>query len=376
MDDIQPVQGTEGTARSAGHHTAASVTMLAVLATLYTLYFARSFLLPIAFAVLFHFLLSPVVRALARLHIRPPIGAAILVLAFAGAVTLGAVSLTKPVQHWVSRAPETMATVQERLRALMRPIERVKTTAEQVERVASGGTRRPGEVVVKGPSLTSRIFGTTQRLLAAVLQTVILLYFLLASGDLFLQKVIKVVPRVRDKQVAVRIARETERSISAYLLTAFLVNVGEGLLLTGVLAMLGMPNPALWGVMTVVLEFIPYVGATIITTVLAIAALTTFDSAGHALLVPLSFVAINLLQGNLVSPLLLGNRLSLNPVALFVGLAFWFWIWGIPGAFVAVPMMAAFRIVCDHVPSLNAVGEFLGQRDEGERRAIVRRGEV
>lgn len=350
-----------------------SLTVLAVLATLYTLYFARSFLLPIAFAVLFNFLLSPAVRWLARLRVRPPIGAGLLVMALAGLVSLGAVSLSRPVQHWVSRAPGTVQTVQERMRELLTPFERVKRTAEQVERVAAGGGRRPPEVVVKGPSLTSRLFGTTQRLVAAVVQSIVLLYFLLASGDLFLQKAIKVLPGVREKRTALDIARETERSISTYLGTAALVNVGEALVLTGVLALLGMPNPALWGVLCAVLEFIPYIGAAVMTIVLAIAALTTYDSAAQAALVPTAFIIINLIQGNLVSPLLLGNRLSLNPVALFVGLAFWFWVWGIPGAFVAVPMMAVFKIVCDHVESLQPIGEFLGQRDERERRAIVRR---
>lgn len=354
-------------------HAQRALTLLAVLASLYTLYFARGFLMPVAFAVLFNFLLSPAVRWLARLRVRPPIGAALLVLALVGGVALTAVSLTRPVQHWVARAPGTVETVRLRMRELMTPLERVRRTAEQVEQVATGGGRKPPEVVVKGPSLTSRLFGTTQRLVAALLQTIILLYFLLASGDLFLQKAIKVLPNVREKRTALDIAREAERSISTYLGTATLVNVGEALLLTGVLALLGMPNPALWGVMCAVLEFIPYIGAAVMTLVLAVAAITTFDNVAQSLLPPLAFVAINLIQGNLVSPLLLGSRLSLNPVALFVGLAFWFWVWGIPGAFVAVPMMATFKIVCDHVDSLRPIGEFLGQRDERERRAIVRR---
>jgi len=371
MEPLRPVHEGDWSSRDVTPRAPASIRVLGVLALLYTLYFARAFLLPIAFAVLFNFLLSPAVRALARFGIRPPVAAGILVLATVAGLSLSAVSLARPVQQWVARAPATFATAQERLRGLMRPIERVKQTAEQVERAATGDSR-PTEVVVRGPSLTSRIFGTTQRLVAALLQTVILLYFLLASGDLFLQKVIKLLPNVREKQTAVRVARQTEHSISTYLLTTALMNVGEGVVLAIVLALLGMPNPVLWGVMTVVLEFIPYIGATIVTGVLAIAALTTFESAGHALLVPLSFVLINVLQGNIVSPLLLGSRLALNPVALFVGLAFWFWIWGIAGAFVAVPMLAAFKIVCDHVPSLHSIGEFLGQRDERERRAIVR----
>lgn len=121
-----------------------------------------------------------------------------------------------------------------------------------------------------------------------------------------------------------------------------------------------------------VLEFIPYLGALTMTVILAIAALTTFDSIGHAMLVPASFLIINIVQGNFISPLLLGHRLALNPVAIFVGLAFWYWIWGIPGAFIAVPMLAVFKICCDHIESLAAFGEFLGKRDDSERRLTVR----
>jgi len=133
-----------------------------------------------------------------------------------------------------------------------------------------------------------------------------------------------------------------------------------------------MPNPALWGALVVLLEFIPYLGALAMVVILGVSALTTFDSIGHALLVPASFLLVNLIQGNLVSPLLLGHRLSLNPVALFIGLAFWFWIWGVAGAFIAVPLLATFKILCDHIESLASVGEFLGQRDERERRVVVR----
>jgi predicted PurR-regulated permease PerM len=106
--------------------------------------------------------------------------------------------------------------------------------------------------------------------------------------------------------------------------------------------------------------------------VLTVAALTVFDSVGHAVLVPLSYLAINVIQGQFVSPILLGHRLALNPVALFVGLAFWFWVWGIPGAFIAVPLVATFKIFCDNIDVLAFFGEFVGRRDEGERRALVR----
>ena len=347
------------------------VTTLTVLALLYTVYFARPFLLPLAFALLLNFLFSPVVRALARHKVRPPLGAGLVVLALLGALGLGGYELAGPVQSWAEKAPETLSTAQRKIRTLMRPIERA---SKQMETAAGGvaPTAPAREVVVRQESTVSKIVGVTQHFFAAALEVVILLYFLLAAGDLFLQKLIKVLPTQSDKQKAVEIARETESSISTYLLTAASVNLGEGFVVSLAMYLLGMPNPLLWGAMVALLEFIPYLGAVVAVVVLGVAAITIFDNVGHALLVPGAFLFVNVIQANLVSPLLLGHRLALNPVAILVGLAFWFWIWGIPGAFIAVPLLATFKIFCDHIQSLAAVGEFLGMRDDDERRATVR----
>jgi len=373
----QPDLSRTGAAIESRRARSLNLTVLTVLAVLYTLHFARDFLLPIIFALLLSFLLSPLVRWLARFRIHPPLGAGLVVLVILAGIGYGAFGLSGSVQAWASTAPATLATAQAKLAKIIRPIQRASKTAEQVADAAGAATstnsgRKPAEVIVQGPSLTSRIFGTTQRAVASILEVLVLLYFLLASGDLFLQKLIKVLPNVRDKRKAVQIARETESSISTYLLTAAATNIAEGAVVAGVMYLWGMPSPALWGALVAVLEFIPYLGALAIVVLLGIAALTTFDNVGHALLVPASFLLVNLIQSNVVSPLLLGKRLALNPVALFIGLAFWFWIWGIAGAFIAVPLLATFKIFCDHIESLASVGEFLGQRDEHERRATVR----
>jgi predicted PurR-regulated permease PerM len=357
-----------------------NLTVLTVLAVLYTLYFAREFLVPIVFAILLNFLLSPVVRWLTRLRIPSPLGAAIIILAILGVLGSGAFGLSGSVRDWAASAPETLKTADAKLAKIIKPFRNASKTAEQVAAAASAAAgagpganaRKPAEVIVQGPSIASRVFGTTQRSVASVLEVLILLYFLLAAGDLFLQKLIKVLPNLGDKRKAVQIARATEASISTYLLTTAAVNITEGAVVAGVMFLWGMPNPALWGALVVLLEFIPYLGALAMVVILGVSALTTFDSIGHALLVPASFLLVNLIQGNVVSPLLLGHRLSLNPVALFIGLAFWFWIWGVAGAFIAVPLLATFKILCDHIESLASVGEFLGQRDERERRVVVR----
>jgi predicted PurR-regulated permease PerM len=352
----------------------AGVTILAVLALLYTLYFARDFLLPITLAVLLDFLFSPVVRALGRWHIRAPIAAGIVVLGLVGGTALAAYNLADPVQRWASEAPAVLGATQQRLTRILRPVAEASQRAEEAASNATGGAQAgsPTEVVVRGPSVVSRVFGTTQRLITAVLEVLVLLYFLLAAGDLFLQKLIKVLPSFQDKKKAVQIARETEASVSTYLLSALLMNVGEGVVVAIAMYLLGMPNPLLWGALVVVLEFVPYLGAFVMVGILTVAALTTFDSVGRALLVPAAFLAINLVQANFVYPMLMSRRLTLNPVAVFVGLAFWWWIWGVPGAFIAVPVVATFKIFCDHIEALASVGEFLGERDEAERRTVVR----
>jgi predicted PurR-regulated permease PerM len=349
------------------------VSILASLALLYTLYFAREFLIPIAFALLLNFLLSPLVRRLLRWHIKPPISAAIVVIVLVAAVAEGAYQLAGPAQRWAMTAPQSFAHAEQRLRSIIRPVQQVTQNVERATAAVGAQNGRAQSVVVQtGPSVSSRLFGTTQRIAAGLLEIFILLYFLLAGGDLFLQKLIKVLPHFSDKVKAVEIARATEAAVSAYLSTALLINVVEGAVVAGVLWLLGMPNVLLWGALVALFEFVPYLGALAAVIVFAVAGLTTFDEVPRALLIPGSFLAINLLQANLVTPMLLGHRLTLNPVAIFIGLAFFFWIWGVPGAFLAVPLLASFKIFCDHIESLAAIGEFLGQRDEEERRATAR----
>ena len=338
-----------------------AITGLFVLAVLYTLFFARAFLLPIVLAVLLDFLLSPVIRALKRVHIPEPLGAAVVILALLGGVGGVGYSVADPAREWVQKAPQSLAKVQAWLRELRRPVDQMTRTAEQVEAATEVSKPGPQEVVVRGPRLSERLFGTTQSILVGALETLILLYFLLAVGDLFLQKLIKVLPLLRDKKKAVAIARETEASISTYLFTVAVVNVGLGVAVTLVMLLLKMPNALLWGTLAALAEFVPYIGATVMVGLLAMAGLVVFPDVGRALLVPGAYLAVNLVQANFISPTVLGRRLTLNPVAILVGLAFWWWIWGVGGAFIAVPLLATFKIFCDHIESLAPIGEFLGK---------------
>ena len=350
------------------------VTLLTVLALLYTLYFARNFLVPIVFALLLNVLLSPLIRLMGRARIKPPIGAAIVVLVLVTSISGALYQLAGPAQRWAAIAPQSFARAQVNLRKIIRPMQQVSKNVEQAADAVGGAEPKARSVVVQaaGPTISSRLFGTTQRLVSGLAEVFLLLYFLLAGGDLFLQKLIKVLPHFGDKVKAVEIARETEAAVSAYLSLTLLLNVVEGVVVAGAFWLLGMPNVLLWGALVTCLEFVPYLGALVAVVVFTLAGLSTFPDVAHALMIPGSFLAINLIQSNVAAPLLLGRRLTLNPVAIFIGLAFFFWIWGVPGAFLAVPILATFKIFCDHIVSLAAIGEFLGQRDDSERRVTAR----
>jgi predicted PurR-regulated permease PerM len=368
---LAPEPAPTGTEPSAGklanllgeHADARHVALvgLFVLAVLYTLHLAQAFVLPIVLAILLDFMLSPVVRALKKRRIPEPLGAGIVMLGLVGGLVVGGWYLAGPAADWIARAPESAAAVHRKLQTMRGSVEQVTQAAEQVEKATQvTGADAARQVEIRGPSLSKQLFGGTASLLSAATVVLFLTYFLLAVGDLFLQKLVAVLPQFKDKKTAVSIARETEAQISVYLFTSTLINIGVGVVTAVAMWLVGMPNAALWGVVAAVLNFVPYVGAVVNMAVLALAAFVTFDTVSRALLVPAVFFGINLIEGNLVTPMILGRRMRLNTVALFIGFVFWWYIWGVPGAILAVPMMAALKIVCDHIESLTPIGEFLG----------------
>ncbi len=338
---------------------------LFILASFYTLYFCRSLLLPLVMAGLFSLLLSPVVRALKRLHIPEALGAGLVILALLGALGAGIYSLSGPAVDWMQRAPQSLRSAQVKLRDLQRSVQRFGRATEQVEKMAdataaAGTAQPPVAVAVQATPLRERIFSRATDLAADGVVMIILLYFLLASGDLFLRKLIRVLPRLSDKRRAVEIARQVERDISAYLSTVTMINLGLGAAVAVSFFLLRVPNPLLWGAMVAVLNYVPYLGPIVDYSVFLMVGLLSFNGGWHMLLPAGTFLVLNIIEAYVFTPMILGRRLTLNPVMLFVGLTFWGWIWGIVGAILAVPIMAVFKIFCDHIEPLAPIGEFLG----------------
>jgi predicted PurR-regulated permease PerM len=340
------------------------IVMLAALGGVGALYIGREFFIPIALALLLNTLLRPLVRGLERLRVSTAVGATLVSLGLLGALVVGGFALVNPVRAWMSRLPASFEAAGRKLASARQSLEHVSQATQALGEPSGASSAAPAPLAAPAPPAVPpflvHLFGTTAALVAGLTEVLLLLYLLLASGDLFLRKLVEVLPLFRDKRMAVEVTEQVQQAVTRYIVTTLMINCGQGLVVGLTLWGLGMPYPWLWGGLTVMLEFIPYLGATGMIILLTAAAFSQFDTIGHILLVPGTYLLIATLQNNLVSPFVYGQRLKLNPVAVLVGVLFWWLLWGVAGAFLAVPFFATLKILADHVESLTPIATFLG----------------
>jgi predicted PurR-regulated permease PerM len=332
---------------------------LFAIASFYTLYFARDLILPLILALLLNFLLRPVVRVLKKIKIPELAGAGLVIIVLLGSAGYGVIRLSAPAAEWITKVPESLHQIELKVGFFRKPLEGVNHALEELKGIARMGAEEKPEVEIKPPGITDAVLTGTREVIVKSSVMFILLYFLLASGDLFLRKLIKPFPKLHKKKQIVRMTREIEHRTSRYLYTATVSNIFTGVSIGSGMYIIGMPNPLLWGVMAGFLVFLPYIGPLIGISIVTLVAFLTFDSLGRILMAPAIYIALETIQGQIVTPMVLGLRFTLNPVAIFLWLIFWGWLWGIVGAVLAFPMLTIFKILCDHIQPLAPVGEFL-----------------
>jgi predicted PurR-regulated permease PerM len=338
-----------------------ALTGLFVLAVFYTMYFMRAMLLPLVLALLLSYLLVPLVRGLAKLRIPPLLGAGIVLLAAIGAIGYAVSLLSEPAAGWIEKAPYSLQQLKQKLVPLKKPMEKVAQASGEIDKLTSPdeSEAKPQTVVVKRSVVAEAFFTQGPEFVASAVVMLILLYFLLAYDGVFLTKIIRFTPRLGDKKRAVSIVREIEAQISRYLLTITAINICLGVAVGVTVHLFGLRNPIMWGVMVAVLNFVPYLGALTGIICMTLGAVLSFDSLGYALIFPGIYLLIAILEGNFVTPVVLGRSLTLNPVIILIALAFWGWMWGISGMILAVPILATFKIFCDHIEPMAPVAEFM-----------------
>src|SRR5881394_187378 len=325
-----------------------ALTGLFILAVFYTIYFMRSVLLPIVLGLLLSYLLRPIVRALARLRIPLPVGAAFILLGLFAIVSYGISALVTPAVGWVQKAPKGLTELQHKLLPVKKSVAQVSQATAEIEKLATTNAETK-TVEVKRHPITEMFFMRTPEFIVSAVLLSILLYFLLVYDQVFIAKLVKLLPTLSDKKTAVAIAHDIESQVSRYLFTVTAINTCLGLAVGTAVGLLGLRNPIMWGVMVALLNFVPYLGALTGIICMTIGAALSFDSLEYALLFPTVYLAFGVLEGSFITPWVMGRSLTLNPVIILLSLTFWGWMWGIVGIILAVPILAVFRIFCAHI---------------------------
>lgn len=335
------------------------------VAVFFTLYVTREISMPMAVALLLYLLLRPIIGFLSRLRIPAALSAGVLVLSSLSLFAVGVYFLADPAAEWLSKLPDALEKLQKEVRA---PLNDLKETGGAVETlitpVLTGGDT--------GNSDNNALFNNVLRSVAvgfagaltdfgwSVAIIFALLFFLLLAGDVLLLNFISLLRSAEDQETARSIAGRVQRDVSSYLLTVTLINSVLGICIGVGMYFAGLPNAALWGTLAAFLNFIPYLGAIIGALLVTIAAFLTFDSPLEIITPALIYVMINGIEGQLITPWVLGRRLSINPVVVFLSVVFWGWLWGTVGVLLAVPLLVCVKVVCDGVRPLQPLGNVLG----------------
>lgn len=351
---------------------------LAAIAAVLMLQHAQSVLIPIVIGILIAYALDPFVTALARVAIPRSIGAAIVLLLLVGVIGIGVYSLTDQAMQIVSQVPQAAERIRSRVRSdrretgAIQQVQRAATELEKTAVAASQPAKAPTadgvtkvQIVEPAFKASDYLYWGSMGLLGVTGQAAVILflvYFLLVAGDLYKRKIVKIAgPHLHEKKLTVQILDDINQQIASFIRVQVLTSALVGGATMAALWWLGLDQWIIWGLLAGIFNSIPYLGPVIVSGGLGIVGFMQFDSLSRTLLICGVAFLITSLEGFLLTPALMGRAAQMNPVAIFVGLLFWSWIWGVWGAVLAVPMLMMLKAVCDHIEDLQPIGELLGE---------------
>ena len=341
---------------------AASLAILVGLAMCVALWAAKDYLLPIAVALVLSVLLAPLCRLIERFWIpRPP--AAFLALATAGVIVWLAFSaIAQPASRWMDDAPQLIKRASRHLQELQAPLKPLTDISNQVEDLNIGQPATPPSrtVVMQEPGLAQFVMASAQTAVAQTGLVFILSLFLLNTREDFRIKFLAFQPTLPRRVRAARVFRDVSRRVTGYIVTFATINFFVGLATGLACWRLGLPEPLMWGGLAMLCNFIPFLGPVIMMGLIGLASLATFDTLLQASFPLLAFIAISFVEANLVTPTIVGRRMTLNPLAIILVVSFWIWLWGPVGGIIALPLLIMFKVICDHTPPLQGIGILIG----------------
>jgi predicted PurR-regulated permease PerM len=355
----------------------AALALTALLASVFALQWARAIFIPLAFALMLSYSVSPLVDRLQRWRVPRALGAALLLAAALGGFGSVVYSLSDDAVALIASLPDAAQKLRESLRsergAPEGPIETVQRAAAKLEQTAAdhGSVATPAKrgvtrVQIERPQfdIQDYLWSGTLGLAGFIGQGMVvcfIAYFLLASGDSFRRKMVKISgPRFAQKRITIQVLDEITQQIQRYLRVQIFISVLVGAATGIAFAGLGLQHAAVWGVAAAVLNLVPYFGSVVVSAGAALVAFLQFGTPGIAALIGGCSLAIHTVFGNLVTPWLTSRASRMHPVVIFVGVLAWGWLWGLWGLLLGAPMLIAVKAICDRVDRFKAVGELLG----------------
>jgi predicted PurR-regulated permease PerM len=351
--------------RAPSKHSWALVGIFWIMA-LSALTIAQGLIVPIVTAMMLALIFSPVRRAMDRFGFSSGVSAAIILLTLLGSIGTLGYFVSGAVQDRLASAPHMIEEIGGKLNELTGTVQPVMDATEQIGHIAA---KEPATdtVTIREPGFLAGFTDQMPVMAGQVVICLTLAFFLIASGDLFYEKLVQAMPTLKDKRRALAVARAIENQLSVYLLTITLINMGLGVAIGLAMWALGMPDPILFGLAGFLLNYIPYIGAMAGVGISFLVALVSFDSATAAVLPALVYWGLTSFEGQFVTPVMVGRRLRLNAVVVFVSFALWAWLWSFMGMLLSTPMLLTMKVVSDHVPGMAGFGKFLADRDDLSR---------
>ena len=331
--------------------------VLCLLALLTAVHVAAEIVWPFIFAFMLSLLLQPVQHLLERMHLPRVLSSLLLVVTVLAMVVGLATAVSAPAATWVAKLPDAIPKLVERLRFLEAPLATVQEFWRHVQTFAGWDQSGGGSSV--GTELLALLLTGTRSLASGFFTVLLFLFFLLMAGEIFIQRLVEIMPEFGSKRRVVEIAQQIQTDISAYLVTITGMNAAVGLATAAVMWLTGIGDPVLWGTVAFLLNFVQIIGPVAGVLVFVMAGALASGTLWFALVPAGLYLLIHMIEGEMLTPMLLAKRFTLNPVLVIVSLVFWFWMWGVPGAILSVPMLAVTKIVCDRVRPLAAYGHFL-----------------
>jgi predicted PurR-regulated permease PerM len=336
--------------------------VLATLAVGFTLWATQGLVLPILLAMFFALVGNPIIRGLQRLYVPRFLGAlTVLCGGIAITVLLGS-QLVEPVGDWMREVPREMRSVAPKLQRMVKPVQEANKAAENIARAAGGeSTTKPVQVVKTEANDPYKALTTTPRLAASVLAVVLLTFFFMVYGANLQRKALALLPGRQQQKLTVEILQSIEREISRYVLTITVINIVVGLVFAGALALLDVPmaEALMWGTMAALLNFAPYVGPLIGIIVMLLMGFVSFDEPLRSLAPAAIYLLLHTLEGQIITPIVLGKRMAISPLMLILALMVSGWLWGIIGLLLAVPLLVCVKLVLERIEGLEGWARLL-----------------